>query len=176
MQFRELHNALLALLLFFISHDAASLTLQQAILAADSYDTGIRAARELNEAEQQKRLQGFSGLLPQINLTGGYSKQDQPKAAYAAGVTRHNYSINLSQPIFDIEKYATWRRAEAMADQGQINYMLMQQQLITDVSEAWFSVAYASQALKKCGTYPERVPAAVTAGTTGAGAWRTNAT
>ncbi|HAT8013596.1 TPA: anibiotic ABC transporter [Citrobacter rodentium] len=124
------------------------MTLQQAILAADSYDTGIRAARELNEAEQQKRLQGFSGLLPQINLTGGYSKQDQPKAAYAAGVTRHNYSINLSQPIFDIEKYATWRRAEAMADQGQINYMLMQQQLITDVSEAWFSVAYASQALK----------------------------
>ncbi|MTH45713.1 TolC family outer membrane protein [Intestinirhabdus alba] len=148
MQYKKLRHSMLALSLCFFSHNAASLTLQQAILAADSYDTGIRAARELNDAEQQKRLQGFSGLLPQISLNGGFSKQDQPKATYAAGVTRHNYSLNLSQPIFDVAKYATWKRAEAMADQGQINYMLAQQQLISDVSESWFSVAYAALALK----------------------------
>ncbi|WP_435928696.1 TolC family outer membrane protein [Dryocola sp. BD613] len=148
MQYKGLVNPAVVLLLGFISHHAAALTLQQAILAADHYDSGIRAARELNDAEQQKRLQGFSGLLPQVSLNGGISKQDQPGATYAAGVTRHNYSVNLSQPIFDVSKFAAWRRAEAMADRGQINYMLAQQQLISDVSEAWFAVAYATQVLK----------------------------
>ncbi|MGU3413085.1 TolC family outer membrane protein [Enterobacteriaceae bacterium C34A] len=132
----------------FMAHKASALTLQQAILAADSYDSGIRAARELNDAEKQKRLQGFSGLLPQVSLNGGYSKQDQPSAPYAAGITRHNYSVNLTQPIFDVSKFATWRRAEAMADLGEVNFMLSQQQLINDVSEAWFSVAYTALVLK----------------------------
>jgi outer membrane protein len=148
MQYKYLINPTMALLLGLASHSTVALTLQQAILAADNYDSGIRAARELNEAEQQKRLQGFSGLLPLVSLNGGISKQDQPKAAYAAGVTRHNYSLNLSQPIFDVAKFATWKRAEAIADLGEVNYMRAQQQLISDVSEAWYTVAYATQVLK----------------------------
>ncbi len=43
----------------FMAHKASALTLQQAILAADSYDSGIRAARELNDAEKQKRTAGL---------------------------------------------------------------------------------------------------------------------
>nr|WP_154324386.1 TolC family outer membrane protein [Pantoea sp. 201603H] len=148
MQYKGLFKFIIVLLLGLVCQKSTALTLQQAILAADSYDSGIRAARELNSAEQQKRLEGFSGLLPQVSLNGGMSKQDQPGASYAAGVTRHNYSFNLTQPIFDVSKFATWRRAEAMADLGQINYMLAQQQLISDVSEAWFTAAYASQVLK----------------------------
>lgn len=126
---------------------ACALTLQEAVIAADQYDAGILAQRSLNEAEQQKRIQGFSGLLPVVALNGSYSKQDQPGASYAAGVKRHNYAITITQPLFDLAKYATWRRADAMADEAEVRYMIAQQKLISDVSDAWFSVIYASRVL-----------------------------
>ncbi|MBK4715103.1 TolC family outer membrane protein [Enterobacteriaceae bacterium YMB-R22] len=121
--------------------------MQEAVIAADRYDAGILAERSLKDAEQQKRLQGFSGLLPVVTLNGGYSRQDQPKATYAAGVRRHNYVVTLTQPLFDLEKYATWRRADAMADEAEVKYMIAQQKLISDVSDAWFTVIYTSRLL-----------------------------
>lgn len=145
MQINVLAKIVISSFFFFAANQASALTLQEAVIAADQYDAGMRAARSLNEAEQQKRIQGFSGLLPVVTLNGGYSKQDQPKASYAAGVKRHNYAVSLTQPLFDLEKYATWRRGDAMADEADVKFMIAQQQLISDVSDAWFSVMYRSR-------------------------------
>ncbi|GLR07468.1 outer membrane protein [Mixta theicola] len=116
-------------------------------MAASVYDSEISAARNAQRADSQKRLQGFASLLPVVSLNGSYTKQDQPKATYAAGVTRHNYSLNLTQPLFDIAKYAAWKRGDAIANYADVALMLAEQKLITSVAEAYFHVIYQREVL-----------------------------
>lgn len=148
MQMKTWSLAIISSVLFFDSTSCSALTLQEAVIAAAHYDAGTLAAKNLNDAQQQKRIQGFAGLLPVVTLNGAYSKQDQPKASYAAGVTRHNNSVNLTQPLFDVAKFADWQRGDAIADEAQVKYMIAQQQMINDVSDAWFMIIYNSKVLK----------------------------
>ncbi|QHM77558.1 Outer membrane protein TolC [Mixta theicola] len=124
-----------------------SLTLQEAVLSASLYDSEISAARNAQKAERQKRWQGLAGLLPVISLNGSHSKQDQPNAAYAAGVTRHSFSANLSQPLFDMSKFATWKRGDAIANYADVTLMQAEQQLIANVAEAYFRVIFQREIL-----------------------------
>ncbi|WP_345829983.1 TolC family outer membrane protein [Erwinia sp. HDF1-3R] len=133
-------------LLLWLGH-AQALTLQQAVMVATTYDSEYLAAVSLHQAEQQKRYQGFTGLLPEITLTGNFSKQDQPKAAYAAGVKRHDYALNLTQPLFDLARFASWQRSKATANIADANFLLSQQKLIQNVSKAWFAVIFSRKQL-----------------------------
>ena len=133
--------------LMFMPAYGHSLTLQEAVLSASVYDSEVSAARNAQKADSQKRFQGFAGLLPVVTLNGSYMKQDQPKAVYAAGVTRHNYSLNLTQPLFDMSKYAAWKRGDAVADYADVTLMLAEQKLITTVAEAYFRVIYQREVL-----------------------------
>lgn len=74
-----------------------------------------------------KKYQGFAGLLPVVTLNAAWNKTDQPDAAYSAGVTRHNYSFNLTQPVFDVARYANWRKTVVISDLADVNYLIAQQ-------------------------------------------------
>ncbi|WP_288475094.1 TolC family outer membrane protein [uncultured Pantoea sp.] len=130
-----------------LSTHACALSLQESLIAANSYNAEIKAARSAHDAEGQKKYQGFAGLLPAISLDGSWSQSDQPDAAYSAGVTRHNYSVNLTQPLFDLAKYATWRRTVVAGDLADVNLLIAQQKLIGDVTNAFYSVVYQRSVL-----------------------------
>lgn len=131
-----------------LSGQVYALSLQEALIAANTYNAEINAARSLHDADGQKKYQGFAGLLPTISLDGTWSKSDQPGAAYSAGVTRHNYSFNLTQPVFDMAKYATWRRSVVVGDLADVKLLVAQQKLIGDVTTAFYSVVYQRSVLE----------------------------
>lgn len=133
--------------LSLLPEGADGVSLQEAVLAASLYDSEINAARHAHQADSEKSVQGFASLLPTIGLNAGYSRQDQPKAYYAAGVTRHNVSVNLTQPLFDIAKFAAWKRGEAIADYADVTLMQAQQKLIASVADAYFRVIYQREVL-----------------------------
>lgn len=147
MQSRIWISAIISCVFFLPPEHCSALTLQEAVIAANNYDSTILAAKNLNDAQQQKRIQGFAGLLPVVSLDGAWSKQDQPKASHAVGVTRHNAAVNVTQPLFDLSKYAAWQRGDAIADEAQVRYMIAQQKMISDVSDSWFTVIYYSRVL-----------------------------
>jgi len=126
----------------------SAVSVQEALLAANAYNAEINAARSLREAESQKKYQGFAGLLPAVSLNGAWTQSDQPDANYSAGVTRHNYSVHLNQPIFDVAKYANWRKSLAIVDLADVNYLIAQQKLIREVVLAYYDVAYLRSVLK----------------------------
>lgn len=132
----------------FISGDVWAISIQESLIAANTYNAEINAARNAHDAESQKKYQGFSGLLPVVTLNGAWNKTDQPDAAYSAGVTRHNYSFNLAQPIFDVAKYATWRKSVVIADLADVNYLIAQQKLIGNVVTAYYNVLYQRSVLE----------------------------
>lgn len=119
-----------------------ALTLEQAVISANQFDPEISAARNQHAADQQKRNEGFAGLLPDISLNGSWSKSDQPNASYAAGVTRHNVSLDLNQTIFDLSKYAAWKKGDAIASQADGKLLQAQQKLIKNTIVDYFQVIY----------------------------------
>jgi len=130
------------------SGQVPALSLQESIIAANAYNAEINAARRVHDADGQKTYQGFAGLLPTITLDGSWIKTDQPDAAYSAGVTRHNYSFNLTQPVFDMAKYATWRKSAVISDLADVNLLIAQQKLIVDVTTAFYGVLYQRSVLE----------------------------
>ena len=138
----------IALTIFLISKSGLAVTLQQSILAASLYNSEIKAAHNAFEADNQKKYQGFSGLLPSITFDTTWAKTDQPDATYAAGVTKHNYSFNLKQPVFDVARYATWRKSIAISNLAEVNYLKAQQKLIYDVISAYYLVNYQRSVLE----------------------------
>ncbi|MGK3143610.1 TolC family outer membrane protein [Pantoea sp. C2G6] len=131
-----------------LSSQACALSLQEALIAANTYNAEINAARSVHDADSQKKYQGFAGLLPTISLDGSWSKSDQPDATYSAGVTRHNYSFNLTQPVFDMSKYASWRRTVVISDLADVKLLVAQQKLISDVTTAFYNVVYQRSVLQ----------------------------
>ncbi|GAB2940170.1 TolC family outer membrane protein [Hafnia psychrotolerans] len=130
------------------SSNTYALSLQESLVAANIYNAEINAARSVHDADNQKKYQGFAGLLPVISLNGAWNKTDQPDATYSAGVTRHNYSFNVTQPIFDISKYADWKKTLVIGDLADVNYLIAQQKLISDVVTAWYDVLYQRSVLE----------------------------
>ena len=68
-----------------LSGQAGALSLQESLMAANSYNAEMNAARSEHDADGQKKYQGFAGLLPAISIDGTWVKTDQPDAAYSAG-------------------------------------------------------------------------------------------
>lgn len=135
-------------LVFFFPSLLQATTLLEAVNAARRYDAGFSAALEEKKAGNEAFDQGIAGLLPSINLEGGYAKQDQPHVKYAAAVKRHNYSVNLNQPLFDLAKFAAFQRGSAMSDLADAEFIVAQQTLIRDVSDAFFRVVYQREVLE----------------------------
>lgn len=127
---------------------ASAATLTEAINAAGEWNSEYRAQKNAHLAGQEKWDQGLAGLLPTLQLEGNYTQQDQPSASYAAKVTRHNYSVNLSQPLFDVTKYADFMRGKALAKMADVEFARAQQKLISDVSAAYFEVLYQREVLQ----------------------------
>lgn len=123
-------------------------TLLEAVNAAAEHDSAIKAAMKSKRAGNEAFDQGIAGLLPSVGLESNYTKQDQPHASYAAAVKRHSYSINLSQPLFDVAKIAALKRGSALSDIADVEFLSAQQKLVSEVSEAFFSVLYQREVLQ----------------------------
>lgn len=89
-------------------------------------------------AGREKRCQGVAGLLPRGQIDGNYAKQDRPDATYASTVRRHGYSASITQPFFDLSRIADFKRGNALAAQAEAEFSKAQQELITQVSNAYF--------------------------------------
>ena len=90
-------------------------------------------------------------LLPQVNLTAGYSKSMSESAQFIDGslvpIDRDNKGWNaevgLSQSIFDWTNWKNLNTAEKLAMQSQTNLDATVQALIVRVSQSYFDVLKA---------------------------------
>ena len=125
-----------------------AITLQQATVSAIHYDAAIRSSQKTHDADTQKRWQGMAGMLPQVGLEGGWSRQEQPQASYQNGVTSHNYSLRVQQPLFDMSKIAAWQKGDAIASTADAQLRQAGEKLVTDVADAYFSVLHQREVLQ----------------------------
>lgn len=123
-------------------------SLQQAARAALTYDSALQSSQMTSEADQQKYWQGMAGMLPTLTLEGNWDRQEQPDKKYQSGVTNHSYDLSVRQPLFDMSKYAGWRKGVAIANTAEAQSKKAEERLLNAISNAYFSVLYQQEVLQ----------------------------
>lgn len=123
-------------------------SLQQAARAALTYDSALQSSQMTSEADQQKYWQGMAGMLPTLTLEGNWYRQEQPDKKYQSGVTNHSYDLSVRQPLFDMSKYAGWRKGVAIANTAEAQSKKAEEKLLNAISNAYFSVLYQQEVLQ----------------------------
>lgn len=116
-------------------------------MAADN-DADFAAARAELLAGQERIVQGRAGLLPNVALTGNVTRNNTDPS----GLPSQNYNSNavgvqLTQPVFRMQNLIAARQGALQTDLAGVRFEQARQGLILRVSEAYFNVLNAQDAL-----------------------------
>ncbi len=115
-------------------------------------DLAMRNDPTLRQAEAQFKSgetfldQGRAALLPTVSLRGGTNRQTSNQAgdfSYKPGQNSHNYSLNVSQALFNLNAWYTYESAKLQVRAGAIQLASQEQNLIIRVASAYFNVLRA---------------------------------
>lgn len=112
----------------------------------------LRAIAE-NKAGQEKQVQGFSVLLPQINATGEYNENYLNLPAAPAGSGSFGFfhqpvvGASLNQVVFDFSKFSKYTKDKYETQMADLKLLDAKQRLIGTVAEAYFNILYAGDNL-----------------------------
>lgn len=151
-----------SLILASAAADAADLvTVYQRALQNDPQ---IREADANRLASRESKPQALSALLPQVEVSGSYSKIDQDSARTSltrsdpanplsplvpieitstSDLKAKQYDLTLRQSLFRWDQWMTLKRADAEVAQAEADYQFAQQDLIQRTSVRYFDVLAA---------------------------------
>ncbi len=140
---------------FAVSTTANAIGLMEAYEAAVANDSVYRSATHENEAGQQYKVIGRANLLPNISANYGYNRNNQDittKNNNNSITDRRNYnsengSIQLRQPIFNLESWARYRQGNAQTNLSDKQLEVSKQALITRFFGLFASANYAEDVL-----------------------------
>jgi len=129
---------------------AASSDLISLYKSAENYDADIFAAKSAFMAEKEGENIALAGLLPSINgaASAGRTNANKDFPSKDDSYKSQNYSVSLTQPLFNLQSWHTLSSSEQSSLQAQSIYLAAQQNLIIDVASAYFNVLRAQENLK----------------------------
>lgn len=93
-------------------------------------DAQLKVAEATYKADQEIELQARSNLLPQVD--GDASKN--------VDTTARGWSVTLSQPIFDLPAWFSFKSGKQISLQAQAQFAADQQELVVRCADAYFAV------------------------------------
>ena len=120
---------------------------------AVGYDAQFASAKAALDAGREALPQARAGLLPVIGLTANTVHndvdyhRDTPSNSISQKYNSKGWSLNLTQPLFRWDRFANYSQAEARVAQAEAQFGLARQDLIVRVSQAYFDVLQAEEAL-----------------------------
>ncbi|MBQ0712737.1 MAG: TolC family outer membrane protein [Porticoccus sp.] len=126
-------------------------------------DPQLRAARAAYLAGSESENISRAGLLPQISAVGEYSEAETKGSSTTVlgqgadsqfgrdgdtDTDSRNYSITLTQPIFDLPAWFTFQQGKELSQQAMLQFSADQQALILRSAETYFDVLRARENLE----------------------------
>jgi outer membrane protein len=148
-----MRQTLLATLLAgaFLSLNAQAIDILQVYREALANDAQYASARAAAEAGQETSVQARAGLLPTIGLSGNVTRNDLDASSAFTNVSRdynsRGYTLSLSQPLFRMANWETYQQGKLSVAISEARLAQEQQNLIVRVSQAYFDVLTAQDAL-----------------------------
>lgn len=136
-------------------------TLSEIYELALQNDPQLRAARAAYLAGSESKNISRAQLLPQISAVGEYSESKYENSSTSVlgqgaifgrkGQTEQetkNYSITLSQPIFDLPAWFSFQQGKELSEQAKLQFSADQQSLILRSADSYFDVLRARDNLE----------------------------
>jgi outer membrane protein len=128
---------------------------------AVSDDPELAAARAQLQADEERLDQARSLFLPRVGLevdaarvhqsleyTGSAAPANTPGFGNFDGeYSTRSLGIELTQPLFRMESFTIYKQAKTLTDQAQLSYAVARQELTLRVSDAYFDVLQAQNAV-----------------------------
>ncbi len=138
-------------LLLLAATPATAQDLMETYRQAQVSDQTFAAARANYEANLEKAPQGRAQLLPTMSLSASTTETDlNSEGPTVDGNFRFGtdtYSLNLSQPVYRKQNYATYRQGQFQANQAEAEFATARHDLIVRAAQAYFSVLGAQDVL-----------------------------
>ncbi len=116
---------------------------------AENYDADIFAAKSAYLAEREGENIEFSNLLPSINASASIEHTDTNNKAQADDSFKtQTYQVGLSQPLINFSAWYNVSAAEQNTLRAETEYLAAQQNLILEVSSAYFGVLRTEENLR----------------------------
>lgn len=124
---------------------------------ARDHDPKFRAAEATHLAEREKPWQARSTLFPSVDARASHDRNsvetvtDRPIVSRPVGQSKYSsseYSLNVSQPIFNVAAFAGLRQAKADARRAEAEYAAAAQELILRVAQAYLDLLLAHDTLE----------------------------
>ncbi len=139
----------------FASLTANANSLQDIYELALKNDAQLKADKAGYEAGSEADNIARAGLLPQINAGYDYTKNEtevtdnlNPGPVGKSTTTTKGWSASLSQPLFDLSAWYTYKQADKLSAQAEAQFGADQQSLIVRVATAYFNVLRAVDTLE----------------------------
>ncbi|TQV62405.1 MAG: TolC family outer membrane protein [Halothiobacillaceae bacterium] len=118
---------------------------------AEQNDASLRAAAQGRLAAREGLPQARAQLLPNVSVTAGLNRDwlaYPQNSARDDSYTSQNYTLNLTQPLFDRARFTARDQAERVAQRADVDYANSQQELLLRASDGYFAVLRAQAELK----------------------------
>jgi outer membrane protein len=135
----------------FVTLDAHAIDLVQVYKEALANDAVYASARATLSAGAERITQGRAGLLPTVGLGGSYNRTDTdvsfPTGSTSRSSNANGYTLSLSQPLFRWANWEQYQQGKLSVAASEAQFAQAQQDLIVRVSQAYFDVLSAQDAL-----------------------------
>jgi len=156
---RDLCHTGLAAVFMLTTGMANAADLLQVYYDAIAHDARYSASRAQHEADQEKRVQGRSALLPALGFSAGAQRNDvetTPKDPNSGALLpkmdkRYNsnsYAVQLSAPLFRMQNWHQYKEGVLQAELADSVFHQETQNLILRTAEAYFNVLNARDSLR----------------------------
>jgi protease secretion system outer membrane protein len=141
--------------LALVSSAVAAAGLMDAYYAARQNDPTLRAARYERDAGQYAIAIGRAGLLPNIGVTGAYSKNKGERTYYTrAGSPTEDLdyreeaaAIALRQPLFNYDSFVRYRQGDVQAAFSDAVFDRKEAEFAVKLAAAYFEVLFSLERL-----------------------------
>ncbi|MDR2925407.1 MAG: TolC family outer membrane protein [Azoarcus sp.] len=138
------------------ANGACAADLLQVYFDALAHDAQYSASRAQHEADQEKRIQGRSALLPTLGVSADALRNDfdvTPKTPVPSQATNYRYSSNsyavqLNAPLVRLQNWHQYKEGELQTELADNIFSQETQDLILRTAEAYFDVLNARDSLR----------------------------
>lgn len=136
-------------------HASGPLNLMQVYELALKNDAQLAAAQATFKAAEELVPQSRAALLPTLGVSAQTADNrnviDESVALMDGPRTKnfnsHSWSARLSQPLFNLESWFSFKQAGMKTEQAAVTFAIAQQNLILQVAQAYFNILFAQESL-----------------------------
>jgi len=111
-------------------------------------DPRVLAAYSKNQSSQERQREAFGGLLPQITVNAGANRIKQVNEQTNEVYNSENYSVSLSQHIYNKAAWENYQKFKSMAKQSDGESKEAQAEATVDLAQRYFAALAADDELE----------------------------